>query len=199
MKYPIISALILAVLMFCPASAEQLTEAPTTLPVTGAMPVANVTETPSIPATMPPTNAPTAAPTAAPTDRITAALTTIALPPHEQDNGQGVPSDLGIPGESGFGVTLPVTDSSITADGQKNGGTSMLDRERCSQTKFRVDCKILWLNTKRFDYARNCKWTSEGCKVDTELVSDATCLHEKTFFWDNFVILYAQLNPDDHC
>jgi hypothetical protein len=32
----------------------------------------------------------------------TVALTTIALPPHEQDSGQGIPSDLGIPGQSGF-------------------------------------------------------------------------------------------------
>jgi len=159
MKVYFYIALIFAALLICPVAAEQNDSVPTLMPTTQAESAANITEIPSlpepvtsnIPATVVPTDAltaaptsvPTNAPTVVPTDMIAVALTTIALPPHEQDDGQGVSSDLANTGQTGLGQSPvdgqapsnPQTDSVNSVDGVGTTSSSQWDK----QSAFRCD------------------------------------------------------------
>jgi hypothetical protein len=72
---------------------------------------------------------------------MTVALTTIALPPHEQDSGQGVPADIGIPGQSGFGVSQADSITGISAPSgvadTQGGANSYAQEYDCGTYSFR--------------------------------------------------------------
>ncbi|MDP3562954.1 MAG: hypothetical protein Q8R70_00535 [Methanoregula sp.] len=177
MKTVIFPVLILVILFTYPVMAEPTQTIPTNAPVTDVMPVANVTAAPPLPAPEPvtsaipatptaPTDAPTPVLTAAPVDMITVALTTIPLPPHELDTGQGFPSDLGLPEQSGFGIP-----GLVQADRTLHAGTAeeQLHPDAAGDNSKREKCGTSQVWCRGKFWGSNYMLSNDYCYRDNEL------------------------------
>jgi hypothetical protein len=169
MKTMVFPVIILALLLICPVFAESMQAVPTTAPEQGTLPAANVTATPTptepvasgIPATLVPVHESTAAPSAAPTDIMSLVpttllpaevpsgipATTIPLPPHEQDSGQGIPSDPNFPGAGIGGFVQPTVTGSETTTGETPGPAADMVHDRtCKKKVFMISCFTMTLD-----------------------------------------------------